>query len=109
MTTNYDRGRAFEYRVRDDMRRRGYWAQRSPRSGTEVDVYAYHMGVGFFIQAKRDGYLSQDERKALVALAREHNAIPLFARPVKLKGKRRSGLLYRMLPDVSPFDPPTFK
>ena len=109
VTTNYERGRAFEYRVRDDMRSRGYWAQRSPRSGTSVDVFACHAGIVFFIQAKRDGRISRIEISELRYLAGKHRAMPIFARPEKIKGKRRSGLVYKLLTDGSPFVPPKVK
>ncbi len=118
MTTNYEKGRSFEYRVRDDMRERGYWSQRSPKSGTAVDIYGYHMGIGIFIQAKRDGRITWDEVCALVSLAKVHNGIALFAEPRVKKGKRRMGIIYWLLdywvidkhdPRLTVFEPPTFK
>ena len=107
MTTNYNRGAAFERRVRDDLCKRGYWAQRSPKSGGVVDVFAYHMGIALFSQCKRNGIrsMTREEARALLALAKRHNALALFVEPAKLHGKRRTGIVY-WLNGKERFEPP---
>lgn len=94
---------------------RGYWAQRSPRSGGIVDVYALRdaaKGEALFIQCKRDAAkLSPAEWNHLVGLARKHNAVPLLAtrapyRPLlffRLLGAKVSGT--RSAPQKEPFEP----
>lgn len=81
MATNYERGRAFEYRVRDKAYAMGAVAVvRSAGSKTKIDLlilwpalesYTEWPPVGevWMVQCKRDGKLPADEREALLKLA----------------------------------------
>ena len=60
--SNYSRGRAFEYAVRDDMRGRGFVAIRSPASKSPADVYCMSRDMDVLIQCKADGRLLRDNR-----------------------------------------------
>jgi len=79
MATNYERGRAFEYRVRDALKLNGAVAVvRSAGSKTKIDLvalfpildspsYEGDMEV-WIVQCKRDGNLPADEREELLRI-----------------------------------------
>ena len=78
MATNYQRGRAFEYRTRDKLLKDGaVYVMRAAQSKGKVDLIAlwpYHESLGpqvSLIQCKRDGRLSVTERDALLDLAEQ--------------------------------------
>lgn len=80
MTTNYKRGRAFEYRVRDALYARGaVYVSRSAGSHTKVDLTAHwpmaslngRPRPAWFVQCKRDGRLPAPERAAIVDIAKQ--------------------------------------
>ena len=79
MATQYYRGRAFEYKVRDDLRKRGYFAMRSPASKSPVDIVAIQKGMILFVQCKLSGDLPTKEWNALFDLALQTDAIPVLA------------------------------
>lgn len=71
MATNYSRGRAFEYRVRDLMKERGaLLVVRAAGSHTPADLVAIFPWEVALIQCKRDGKLPKGEQESLVAIAR---------------------------------------
>lgn len=93
--TGYRLGRHVEYTVRDDLRKRGYFAMRSPRSAGPVDIVGIRNGAVLFVQAKRNLALPPSEWNALFEIAKSVGAIPLLAgRPT---GK---GLVYHRLLSV---------
>lgn len=51
----YRYGRQFEYRVRDDLKKRGFFVMRSPQSKSPVDLVAIKRGLVLFVQCKRSG------------------------------------------------------
>lgn len=61
----YNRGRRFEYRVRDYLKRRGYYTVRSAKSGTITDLIALRDGKILLIQCKVDKYLKREEKEKL--------------------------------------------
>lgn len=82
MTTNYARGRAFEYRVRDALYAKGaVYVARSAGSHTKVDLLAlWPQDFAIFgdtrrppwiVQCKRDGRLPADERDAIIDIAKQ--------------------------------------
>ncbi len=75
----YRIGRAVEYRARDDLRRRGFYVMRSPRSQSPTDLVGFARGIVLFIQCKRSGTLPRGEWNALVDLAWSVGAVPLLA------------------------------
>jgi len=86
MATNYERGRAFEYRVRDKLYDMGAAAVvRSAGSKTKIDLVALFdiiesptvwgaSGDVWLVQCKRDGRLPAAERDALLDIAERTGA-----------------------------------
>lgn len=70
--TIYSRGRAFEYRVRDFLKRNGWFVIRSAGSKTPVDLAAFKSNRTVFLQCKasKTPTLAKKERKALIMLKR---------------------------------------
>lgn len=88
--TNYDRGKRFEHRVRDDLRKRGYYVIRSAGSKGKIDLVALIDGDVLLIQCKRDGRLPPAERKELLAIAAKYgsgNTYAVLATTAKLNNK----------------------
>lgn len=97
MATNYERGRAFEYRVRDALNLRGAVAVvRSAGSKTKIDLvalfpildtplYEGDMEV-WIVQCKRDGKLPAAERDELLRIAELTGVVPYHAH-TKANGK----------------------
>lgn len=81
MATNYERGRAFEYRVRDELKKLGaVYVMRAAGSHTKADLAAFwevtpHGTVEWshvwLVQCKRDGRLPAAEREELISIARQ--------------------------------------
>lgn len=78
--TQYARGRDFEYAVRDDMRKHGYLALRSPASKSPVDIYCIKTGELIFIQCKLHGALYREEWNSFFTFCDSVNATPVMAR-----------------------------
>ena len=76
--TKYRIGRDFEYRVRDSLRRDGFFVMRSPASRSPIDLVAIKPGLVLFIQCKRSGALPPAEWNALYDLATACGAVPLM-------------------------------
>ena len=78
-TSNYERGRNFEWRVRDHFRKRGYRVWRSPQSRGPADLIALKaLEPPTLIQCKLSGKLLRKERAELVSLATELRARALL-------------------------------
>ena len=78
--TLYRRGRALEYRVRDEFKAHGYpLVLRSPQSRGKIDVVAIRPGEVVFVQCKRGGGLGVAEWNEVLDLSRACGAIPLLA------------------------------
>lgn len=75
----YRLGRAVEYRVRDDLRKRGWFVMRSPASKSPIDLVAVRTGDVLFIQVKRSMALPPKEWNELLEVAEPAGAIPLLA------------------------------
>ena len=76
--TKYDSGRRFEWKVRDDLKAKGYHVIRSAGSKTKVDLVASGMGMVILVQCKLDR-ASPDERKELYDIASDCGAEPVLA------------------------------
>jgi len=78
--TKYRLGRAFEYRVRDELRKKSYFVLRSPRSGSPVDLIAVKKSHDIvFIQCKRGGAIGVDEWNEFFHLCISVGAQPILA------------------------------
>lgn len=108
--TKYRLGRQCEYRVRDDLRRRGYFVLRSPRSSGPVDLVAIKRGAILFVQCKRGMLCAVVEWNALFDLAETVAATPVLA-----GSPTGNGISYRRMvgrkdgskrrQPMAPFDP----
>lgn len=94
MATNYSRGRAFEYRTRDDlMHKQGAtYVMRAAGSHTLADLTVFfpaqdcndlcaeYRPCVWLVQCKRDGRLPAEERELLIDLANEVGAAAVLAK-----------------------------
>lgn len=91
--TQYDRGRALEYRVRDLLVQAGFLVVRSAGSKSPVDLLALPrqsspiwdagssaLRCPWLVQAKRGGVLGPGEWNTLVSEALSVSAVPVMAR-----------------------------
>jgi Holliday junction resolvase len=92
LTSMYRRGRAFEYRIRDDLRKKKYFVLRSPASKSPLDLIAISNGIVLFVQCKLGGDLCVSEWNALFDLAVSVGAFPILAIP----GTDRKYRYYRL-------------
>lgn len=94
--THYDRGRRFEWQVRDDLVENGYIVIRAAGSkgDAKVDLIAIKPGQLIFIQCKTAaGALGPGEWNRLVEVSAMVGAIPVLA----AKGGRGQGVQYTRL------------
>jgi len=78
----YVKGRGLEYRVRDKLRRMGFFATRLPAS-KPFDVLAVKKGVVLFVECKYPkSHFPESEKKELIELAEKYGAVPCLARNV---------------------------
>lgn len=95
MPTNYQRGRAFEYRTREKLLKRGAsYVMRAAQSKGKADLLALfpyddyaRCGIHWLVQCKYSihggGRLSPGEGADLVELANQTGGVPVLARPGK--------------------------
>ena len=80
MATNYARGRAFEYRVRDYYKKKGWYVVRSAGSKTITDLIAIGKdGTVHFIQCKKDRKIPTRELIDLLEQSMTYKAVPVVA------------------------------
>jgi len=89
--SNYARGANFEREVKKWYEDKGCFVIRSAGSHSPVDLVVFRSSQKtyrpgwkcennpFFIQVKRDGKFSREERDKLIELANEYGATPLLA------------------------------
>ena len=88
MTTNYARGRALEYRVRDILLGLDYLVLRSAGSHTPVDLIAINRDGGvLFVQCQRRKWMSKAKAGELVRHARRVRVTAVLACLAKIRGK----------------------
>jgi Holliday junction resolvase len=90
VSTPYQRGAAFEYRVKTELESEGYLVTRSPGSKSPLDLLAIR-GDGMlsrvvFVQCKLRGVISGADRDRLVGLASQYHAWPVMAYTFKERG-----------------------
>ena len=96
MTTNYEKGRAFEYRVRRDLQRRGFAVVRSAGSKTPADLVAGRRGYILLVQCTTSELCKDGEdREKLVAMADLFGALPVMV----WKDGNRGPLVWEFLHD----------
>jgi len=78
-TTKYRYGRAFEYKVRDEMKSLGYFVMRSPASRSPIDLVAIAPGIVVFVQCKTGGAFPPAEWNEFYDLCLSVGAVPLMA------------------------------
>lgn len=100
MTTNYARGRAFEYKTRDTLYEMGaVLVVRAAGSHTAADLVAlfpHHRDLGaqvWLVQCKRDGRLPTPEKDLLLDIATETSCEPWVAS----QGERGKGVVLERL------------
>lgn len=76
--SKYRNGRAFEYKVRDVLKDRGYFVVRSAGSKSPADLIAINSKGVLLVQCKRSGRLGIAEWNQLYELAESVKAIPLM-------------------------------
>jgi Holliday junction resolvase len=97
---SYKKGYAFENKLVNDYKARGFHAWRSAGSHEIVDVTACKDGRCFFIQAKADDVLSPGERASLIQAARAGGAIAVM----ELRAGRKRSTLRAYPPDYASFE-----
>jgi hypothetical protein len=82
MATNYERGRSFEYKVRDHLLKTGaVLVVRAAQSKGKVDLAVFwpRYEPPWLVQCKRDGRLPADEQEALIDIAERSNTFAVHA------------------------------
>jgi len=90
VATNYERGRAFEYRARDKALKMGaVYVMRAAQSKGKADLFVlwhedwYGGTQVWLVQCKRDGRLPRAEREAILAIAAHTGVTPVLAKTGK--------------------------
>jgi len=73
MVSNYERGRRFEWRVRDLLRKRGFIVLRCAGS-KPVDLVALKKGRIVLVECKSDGYIPPKQMKKLEKIVKKAGA-----------------------------------
>lgn len=85
--TNYEKGRRFEYRVRDLFKKHGFVVIRAAQS-KPIDLVCLKNGKSILIECKtRKSSLSKNGRQELLHMAKTSRAIPILAYKEKRKVK----------------------
>ena len=92
--TAYAKGRAFEYRVRNDFQALGYLVTRSPQSRSPWDLIVIGKHLLLLVQCKTNGRISAHDWNVLYNLAESVGARAMLACRVKRK------LVYYELTDL---------
>jgi Holliday junction resolvase len=80
MATNYQRGYAFEMRVKETMEKFGLKTFRMAGSHSEADLIGIsEFGVSYLVQCKRNGQISVEEWNQLRKTALSVKGIPILA------------------------------
>lgn len=99
MATNYERGRAFEYRARDALKKAGaVFVMRAAGSHTKADLIALwpspcEWADVWLVQCKRDGKLPAAEQQELLDIAAATGAEAYLAQA----GAKGRGVVFQRL------------
>lgn len=78
--TQYNRGAAFERQTVNDLRAKGFIAERIAGSHSPADVHAFRRGKQpIFIQCKRNGVLPPAEWNTFLDYCEQAGALPVMA------------------------------
>ncbi len=83
---SYDKGRKFEYKVRDFFREKGWFCIRQAKSSFP-DLFVSKESDLFAIECKVNKYLSKEETRKMVELEEVYKIPALRAWPKKIKGR----------------------
>lgn len=97
----YARGRRFEYRTKDYLKKLGWFVVRQPKS-TFPDIIALRDGSILVIECKVDGYIPSTKRRHIVRLARKQ----IGGRAILAFRRGRELLLSELSPKSAKFDKP---
>ena len=92
-STQYARGRDFEYYVRDRFTKAGYLALRSPASKSPADLYCIAKGRLVFVQCKLHGVIPPDEWNGFLDYCESVGAEPVVA----MRGPHDRGAEFRVI------------
>jgi Holliday junction resolvase len=85
--TNYEKGRRFEYRVRDVFKRHGFVVIRAAQS-KPIDLVCLKDGKSILVECKvNKSSLGRNGRKELLSMAKTSKAVPVLAYREKRKVK----------------------
>lgn len=90
--TPYHIGRQFEYRVKYDLMKRGFFVVRSPQSRSKVDLTAISKETVLLVQCKKAGYCGVKEWNELIDLTETYGGLPILA-----EGKKNKPIKYWLM------------
>lgn len=96
MTTPYNRGRGFEYTVREYLMQLGLRAFRVAGSKTPSDLVVLGYAHPLLVQCKLDGHLDYAEHQALWDWAVSCGAVPILAAKDMRRGHTRHPIFWRL-------------
>lgn len=96
MPGEYRKGAHLENEVKGILIEDDWVAVRAAGSHGIVDVMADKYGEVWFVQCKKGGYLSPEERSELIALAKKHKATPILA------SKSKEGVVFEEVKSKRP-------
>jgi len=90
----YRYGRRFEYRIKKDLKEKGYFVLRSPASRSPIDLVAIRKGIILFVQCKVGGALPVKEWNELWELSKGTGATPILASRIGYREFKYERLLF---------------
>ena len=99
----YNRGRQFEYQVKNHLEKRGFFVVRSAGSKGLFDLIAVSKGVVLAIQCKLGANISKQKVEETVATAKKHGMIPVLAYSAK-HGRNRKIMFWDITSSVATDD-----
>lgn len=80
MTTNYKKGRNYEYYVKEKLEKAGFFVVRSAGSHGVFDLIAVDLkGNIYGIQVRKNGYLSKNEIEEIKHIVKTYKITPILA------------------------------
>jgi Holliday junction resolvase len=101
----FARGRRFEYRTRDQLRKSGWYVVRQARSAFP-DLIALKEGNILLVECKMNGRISRSERASINRLRKKIKAVPVLA--FRDRGRVSMSRISRSWKFDKPFDPNGF-
>lgn len=80
MTTRYQKGRSYEYYIKYNLERAGFYVIRSAGSHGPFDLIALDKnGNVYGIQVKKNKYINRQLRSEMCNVAKTYNIVPIIA------------------------------